>query len=419
MNVVAWAAPGGEAPAYWPFHPVGRGAISCRDLGQPARSPRAMVLRTEAAFRAFWQVAHRTPDTYEPAGAPPPPPRIDFGDHIAVVVLGRAGSTHVKVQKMWTLPGNRLVAGLFNPIWPDVAMNPARVPYELVVAKSSSRTVTLFERPAAVALHALTRQALARVPPPTGGGGHPLDDVHVEALRQVCVVRGNMLLQALERLPRPRAGDPEEPYVHLLRGAILARLLDQAEEARKSFQRVITEWPGSIPARFAKSRLEALERRPRDLAARAYLGQCRQAMSAGSPPTEGHVRRWWELGQQYEYLTSLAPLSLYVAARCYIEAARGSDDADRVQNALLQAAALYAEQFDLGTATSLYWQCIRRYPDARSVPRTLEQLGEIGWEQHQPKAWQAACRAFLKRFPRSANAATVRKMLARAVAQGR
>lgn len=402
------AAPRADGPAYWAFHSLARGAASRRLLGLPAGPPRSLVLADAAAYRSFWTKTHRCSDTYVPAGLRPP--RARFNGAMVVVIFGRPGSADVRVQKMWTLPGQRLAAGVFNPVWPDVAMDPDRVPYEMVLARATPRHVIPYERPSAQALWALTQRALTGMAVPEGPGA-PLSDARLDALRQAYAQRGRDLLTRLDRLPRARSGDADEPYATLLRGAITARFLDRPDDARHLFQRVANSWPGSTPGRFASSRLQMLARRTRDEAARRCLDETRRTLLSTSTVTEGHARRWTELGQAYEYLTSQAPLTLFLAARCYIEAARDASDADRVQNGLLQAASIYEQELDLATAENLYWECVKRYPDALSVGRSLVRLASIGRERGRPHAEQAVYRTFLKYCPRARIAPEIRNAL--------
>ncbi|NDD30783.1 MAG: hypothetical protein EB084_21210, partial [Proteobacteria bacterium] len=139
-----------EAPTYWPYQTLTRGAASRDDLHVNGRGPSIVVLRDAEALRAFWDAAHRYHDTHVDVDVSVRPPNVDFERRMAVAVIGRSGSDTVHVQKMWTLPQEVLVAGLFNGRWPDIPTSPDRVPYELIVMPRTTRKLVTFERPTAV-----------------------------------------------------------------------------------------------------------------------------------------------------------------------------------------------------------------------------------------------------------------------------
>jgi hypothetical protein len=402
----AWGGPE-ERPQYWPCQNLARGAASSRRLHLPGRGLFVLAFRDEASFRTFWARAHEFRDTFAAPLPPPKPPRIDFTRRMVVAVVGRAASADIRLQKMWTLPGDRLVAGVFNPFWPDVAMDPERVPYQMVLTARTDRAVLPFERPAARAVSLLCQRAAE----PVALGEDPvraLTDARVEQIRGLLAQHGQRLLDAFARLPSSRQDEPDRPYRSLLQGSILLRFLDRPEDARQRFHEVVVMWPGTPLADVAAARIRCIERRPEDEAARDVLDTGRATLAAATAVDEGYARRWADIAQQYTYLTSEAPLSLYLAARCYAEAARDPADADTVQNALLEAGSLYEEALDPAVAARLYWQCVLRYPDAASVPAVLDRMALIAWELDRKAN---VYKAFLKRFPKSRNAPAARKRL--------
>lgn len=359
--------------------------------GRSRPALRALPFRATKDWKAFW------------AGVDKPAPPLDLGRFSVLVALGRPGSAEVGVASL-VRQGRRMTATLSSPRWPHLDLAPECRPFVVIRLKRGALervALALREDASSRALDALVNRSrrLPTLPP------DELATLTSEKLAPWKVATrsaGHALLKEADTLARTGPG-LHRPYALLLHARVARQWMEDDAQADSIEARLGQEFPRSPAARVAQSTRASAMARTLDAAAWPWLETRRMALGAVPRSDPERAPLLLALGLSYEHARTLRPLSLLLAARCYLESG--------TENGLFRAAEIHDLWFDRDEARSMYGRLVHQSPDSDGVITCLDRVAAIEDDLWLTGGTTRPFRAYLATWPGSPRTAAIRRWL--------
>jgi hypothetical protein len=393
------------------FKVLARGYTENDDPALPANRVETLAAVDKPAWERVWVRLH--PDKFlgQPRTQPAPLPDVQFQHYMVVVLIGRPGSQEIHLMGLRN-QGQTLGGNYENLSCPGVRGDGRVLPYEAVLTWKTTARLALSENETSRQTRALEALAVtARAFPDVPLRG--VTDAWLTAQRTARQARGEHLLARIDAISTRQPRAPHAPYLEALAAQVVDLLLGDTTQARARWKKISARYEHSSFGALARARLRAIDGGARDAAARSALDAARQALLVDkSLSTSQLAKRWLEYGGEYEALASQRPESIYLATRCYLEAANVIGAPPKLsQSAVLRCAALQADELDAASALRTYWAFVRRWPEAGRVPFALHSMYVLARENKTPQQAAAPYRQYLAKWPKSPQAPSVRALL--------
>jgi len=376
------------------------------DAGTCPRPPwngvEAKIITDAWALEAFWRGTHpRKSSAFDAGAGATPLPKVDFNTEIVLVLKGRPGSGEIRLVALEDR-GAELAAVYFNPQWPELAIKADLTPYLCIVTARRPVMIGTRETVSSLTFNRLVAAmpTLYRKP---GGLMRDLELNTLDRVRQGLRATGASMLTDVWQLQAITSEPRQLAYTRLLEARVYEALLADSARAEAVYNLVVGTEKGTPLGQVARHHVHQARRLRMEREAMAALDETRGEMAAARLRSG---TRWLETGGQYEYLTTCRPRVLYMAVECYREGAKDTRDPEAVQNCLLRAADVYYFHLNKQKALQMYGECVRLFPDARSVPVVLRRIRDLMLANGDPRGYDVY-HDFLRRYPDSPRAAEV------------